>query len=173
MDFIEQTKKWLVSFVIALNLCPFAKREFDQDRIRYSVIESTDQAFCLHSVFQEVLAMDEDSNIETTLIIFAKHLSLFDDYLDFFHLAEELIYTQEYEGVYQLASFHPDYQFENSDKNDPSNFTNRSPYPIIHIIREKSIEQALKTFPTPEQIPSRNIALLKKLGSDKIKSMIK
>ena len=96
----------------------------------------------------------------------------FDDYLDFLELAEALLLEQDYEGIYQLASFHPDYCFEGAKQDDPANYTNRSPYPMLHLLRESSIELALASYPHPENIPQKNIKSLRELGLTKIQSLL-
>lgn len=116
--------------------------------------------------------LDTDTDIETTLLIYPHAFSLFDDYLDFLELAETLMCEQGYEGIYQLASFHPDYCFEGSYINDPANYTNRSPYPMLHLIRETSLEQAINCYPDPDNIPQRNIELTRSLGLTKLQNLL-
>ena len=170
---INQTKSWIKSFIIQYNICPFAKREFERGSIHYSVIKSTSTEPCLESVFTECQRLDIEPNIETTLIIYPEHFSQFNDYLDFLAMAESLLIEQDYEGVYQLASFHPDYCFEDENTLDPANYTNRSPYPMLHLIRESSLEKAIDSFQNPELIPQRNIDLTRKLGLEKIQLILK
>lgn len=161
---ITQTKKWLSTVVIGQNFCPFAKREYDTGRIHYAVIETADLSEQLEQIILHCAALDEDSNRETSLLIFPTALSNFEDYLDLLDIATALLIEQGYEGVYQLASFHPDYRFAGAPPNDPSHFTNRSPYPMVHILREASLEIALANFPNPENIPARNIEVTRGLG---------
>jgi hypothetical protein len=106
------------------------------------------------------------------LLIFSTSLSHFDDYLDFLHVAEQLLSAQGYEGVYQLASFHPDYCFDGANIDDPANYTNRSPYPMLHLLRESSLEKAIDRHPHPEQIPAHNIALTRQLGLAKMQALL-
>jgi len=161
---IRQTKKWISTVVIAHGLCPFAKKEFDKDRIHYAVIETADVEVQLEQVVLECEALDKDVDRETSLLIFPSAVSDFDDYLDLTEMATALLKAQGYEGLYQLASFHPDYCFEAVGVDDASHYTNRSPYPMLHILREASVEQALKNYPSPEDIPERNVELTQKLG---------
>lgn len=161
---ISQTQKWLSSVIIDLMLCPFAKREYDNDRIAYVVVETADLQSQLEQVIIECAALDNDVNRETSLLIFPTGLSKFEDYLDFLDIANALLAAQGYEGIYQLASFHPKYCFEGTSSDDPSNYTNRSPYPMLHIIREASLEVVLERYPNPEKIPENNIQLTKGLG---------
>jgi len=169
---IKQTEKWLSSFIINYTICPFAKREHDQARIHYAIVESTSLEHCLESVISECQRLNSEANIETSLIIFPNTFSDFDDYLDFLNLAESLLIDLRYEGIYQLASFHPNYCFEGEADSDPANYTNRSPYPMLHLIREHSLEKALASYPHPEKIPERNIVLTRQLGLEKLQTIL-
>jgi hypothetical protein len=164
MKHITETKKWLENVVIAHNICPFAKRVFDNDGIHFHVENSTNVETCLENLLDECARLDEDETIETTLLIYAKAFADFDEYLDFVEIAERLLEVEDYEGIYQLASFHPRYCFDGSTENDAANYTNRSPYPMLHLLRESSLEQALATYPNPEMIPENNIKLTRELG---------
>ncbi len=168
---IRHTKHWLSSVVIAHNLCPFAKREFDLGRIHYEVIEAEALEVQLEELIIQCAKLDINKDIETSLLIFPNGLSDFDNYLDLLDVATSLMKAQDYEGTYQLASFHPDYRFEGVPANDASHYTNRSPYPMLHILREASVEAVLKTYANPEDIPKRNIELTQKLGSGELQSL--
>lgn len=168
---INQTKKWLSSVIIDHTLCPFAKQAYDNHGIHFAVIEATDLQGQLEQVIIQCAALDNDANRETSLLIFPVGLSNsendladFENYLDFLEIATALLKKQGYEGIYQLASFHPEYCFAGTSPDDASNYTNRSPYPMLHILRESSIEAALEKFPNPENIPDNNIQLTKGLG---------
>lgn len=169
---IKQTKAWLSDFIIKHNICPFAKREFDKDSIHYEVVDSESLEEQLHSLILACVQLDGSTQIETTLVIFPNRLESFDDYLDFLELANALMYKQGYEGVYQLASFHPHYNFEGVDLDDASNYTNRSPYPILHLIREDSLEKILASYPSPEKIPARNIKYTRKMGIEVLEQLL-
>jgi len=169
---IEATQSWLTTFIIFYNICPFAKHVHETDSIRYRILDSHKIEFCLAELIAECRHLDMEPATETTLLILAEACAQFDSFLDLTAIAEQLLIDQGYEGVYQLASFHPDYCFADADKNDPANYTNRSPYPMLHIIREASIEQALSTYPNPELIPERNIELTRKLGLEKIRTLL-
>jgi hypothetical protein len=119
---------------------------------------------CLEAVLQETIRLDNETNIETTLLIFPNAFQQFDDYLDLVSLAEKLLKKNGYEGIYQLASFHPLYQFANSPENDAANYTNRSVYPMLHFLREESIDKALENYKSPEKIPDRNINFAREKG---------
>lgn len=169
---ILQTQKWLRSVVIGHTLCPFAKREDDANRIHYAVIEATDLQSQLEQLIIECAAMDRDANRETSLLIFPAALTNFDDYLYLLDIAAALLKDQGYEGVYQLASFHPDYRFADVNPDDPSHYTNRSPYPMLHILREASLEAALANYPNPENIPARNIQRTQTLGLQVMQNLL-
>ncbi|USD39763.1 DUF1415 domain-containing protein [Ferrimonas sp. SCSIO 43195] len=147
------------------NLCPFARREVERNSIRYAVIEQTKVKAVLARLVAECEHLDSHPQTETTLCILPRGFEGFYAYLDLVELAEALLVEQGYEGRYQLASFHPDYCFDGEPMDDPSNYTNRSPLPLIHLIREASMEQALQTYQQPETIPERNVAFARRKGS--------
>lgn len=163
-DMIEQTRCWIKKVIIGLNFCPFAKRVFDRNTIRYAVINGNSLDHNLQALIDECIILDSDESIETSLLMFPNTVADFYSFLDFLELANTLMADQGYQGIYQLASFHPDYCFEGEPDGDPANFTNRSPYPMLHLIRETSIEQALQHYPDPEAIPERNIELARSKG---------
>lgn len=132
--------------------------------IRYVVLPEATLENTLALVLEELQYLDRMEDIETTLLILPNRFADFEDYLDLVGLAEDLSIDQEYEGIYQIASFHPDYCFAGSDNNDPANYTNRSPYPMLHLLREDSITKAIEHYPDPEGIPARNIAYSKEKG---------
>lgn len=169
---VDQTKQWLSDVVIGHNLCPFAKREYDGNRIHYAVIETADLQTQLERVIAHCAALDQDSERETSLLIFPTALADFEDYLDALDIATALLSEQGYDGIYQLASFHPDYYFAGVDANDPSHYTNRSPYPMIHILREASLASALVRYPNPENIPTRNIRVTQELGLKAVQDLL-
>jgi hypothetical protein len=112
----------------------------------------------------DLLQASTEEEIATILLVFPSALTSFDDYLDFVHDAQALIIAAGLEGIVQLASFHPDYQFECEDADAPGNFSNRSPYPVLHLLRENMLTRVLNEFPQPDQIPERNIRTLEELG---------
>jgi len=169
---IQESKKWLESVVIEYNFCPFAKRELQQGHVRFSVCRSNNMQDFLELLIQECEYLDTHSEIETTLLIGADAFSDFDDYLDMLGLAEILMSDQGYEGTYQLASFHPDYCFDGSDDQDAANYTNRSPYPMLHLLRESSLEKALQHYDQPELIPENNVRNARTTGLEKFKSLL-
>ena len=169
---VKNTRNWLRSFVIEYSICPFARREYEKGSIHYSVSSSPDLAQQLEALIESCELLDSDTRIETLLHIFPNGLSNFDHYLDFLELATQLMHEQGYEGIFQLASFHPDYLFEGVDADDASHYTNRSPFPMLHLIREASLEKALASYPNPESIPLRNIDYTRKLGLIKLQQIL-
>ncbi|TQV88201.1 DUF1415 domain-containing protein [Aliikangiella coralliicola] len=161
---VNSVKYWIEKTIIGFNFCPFAKREFDQNRIHYELVDDRNTEEQLHSLVNEFQRLDDNQDIETTIMVFPIGLESFFDYLDFLEMANQLLADQDYEGIYQLASFHPDYCFDDVKQNAPSNYTNRSPYPLIHILREASLEKVLEKYPNPEDIPEKNIALAEETG---------
>ena len=166
---IEQTRAWLEDWVIKLNLCPFARYPYEHNQVRIVSTESRDEDDIFKFVLSELdfLYQAEPKDIEPTRAVVENGLASFDEYLDFLALLEQVIAETGLEGVIQLASFHPHYCFEGEAEDDPANLTNRSPFPMFHLIREASLEKALENYPDPETIPQRNIALLRKMYKPK------
>ncbi len=165
-------REWLETVVIGLNLCPFAKQELLDERIRFAVSDAPTEEQLLASLGAELALLDKHPEIETTLLIHPNVLGSFDDYNQFLAEAEALLVRMSYQGIYQIASFHPDYQFAGSHPDDAENYTNRSPYPILHLLREASLERAIASHPHPEQIPEDNIALMETMGVVKLKHLL-
>lgn len=168
----EQTLNWVRAFVIENNLCPFAKGPVNKGTLRITVSEQKKQALALEDLMTEIHFLDEHPKIETTLLVFSEGFKDFFAYLDLVDLAEDLLEQLEYDGVYQVASFHPDYYFADAEPDDVSNYTNRSPYPMLHILREEDLEKAINTYGDTSKIPERNSELLSQLGIEKIKKMM-
>lgn len=169
---IAQTKKWVEKVIVAHNYCPFAKREVERGSVRYRVIHETEFDSLLNEVFHECVYLDQNSDTETTLMVFPQNLENFNQFLDCLLLAEELLAQQGYEGKYQIASFHPDYIFQGAEDNDAANYTNRSPYPMFHLIREASVQRAVEHHPDPESIPERNVEFAREQGLDRMKALL-
>ena len=159
---ITQTQKWIANVVVGCNFCPFAAREVKNNTIFYAVEAASDKATCLKTLATELERLDNDASIATSFLIVPNGYADFYEYLHLVELAEKLINKLGYEGVYQVASFHPQYLFAGSTPNDAANYTNRSPYPMLHLLREEQMEQALENFAEPERIPERNIAFAAK-----------
>lgn len=160
------TRQWLEDVVIGLNLCPFARKELVNNRIRFVVSPADSEEALLMALQQELVFLNENPATETTLLIHPDLLTDFDDYNDFLAAADGLLELLELEGVYQVASFHPDYRFADTGPEDAENYTNRSPFPMLHLLREDSVARAVDSHPDPDSIPERNIALMQQLGAD-------
>jgi len=170
---IQRTMTWIRSFVIAHNICPFASHVVEQGTLSLSVLHEQDCERALEAVIQACKRLDEQVEIETTLLIIPDFLNDFFDYLDFAAIAEDRMQELGYEGVYQLATFHPDYCFAGVDANDVTNYTNRSPYPMLHLLREDSLDKAIDYYGDTEGIPERNMETLRKLGMKKVLALLK
>lgn len=161
---IAQTKKWILEVVVGCNFCPFAAAAILKNKIHYCVVNSDDTETILQEVINQCVFLDENEAVETTLLLLPNHLPDFEAYLELVDVAESVLAAAGYEGEYQVASFHPSYQFAESSERDPANYTNRSPYPMIHLLREASVEQAVATYPDVENVPTRNIAFATEKG---------
>ncbi|TYL47957.1 DUF1415 domain-containing protein [Marinomonas sp. IMCC 4694] len=163
-----QTMKWVNEFIVALNVCPFAKREVEKDSVRCVVLRSKKIEVALEELMVEVQWLDEHPETETTLLIFPTLFKDFHRYLDFVDMAEEMMFEQECEGVYQLATFHPDYCFSGAESDEVSNYTNRSPYPMLHLLREASVDKAVEFYGDTTTIPEQNVDKMDALGRAKL-----
>ena len=161
---IDQTIIWIKKVVVGCNFCPFAARTLQQHTVHYQVEASTNITECLDAFLKEIVRLDKEPQIETSFLIFPNAFQQFDDYLDLVSIAEHLLKEKGYTGVYQLASFHPLYRFANSVKNDAADYTNRSIYPMLHLLRESSVEKAVTQYENPENIPGRNVDFARKKG---------
>lgn len=165
---ITATQRWLERAVIGLNLCPFAKAVHVKGQIRYVVTPATDPAQLEAALVDELtrLHQSDAAAIDTTLLIHPQALQDFADYNAFLDVADAAIVRLGLRGEVQVASFHPNYVFAGEHVDDPSNATNRSPFPMLHLLREASIDRAVAAFPDPDVIVERNIATLRRLGLD-------
>ncbi|HEY8101816.1 MAG TPA: DUF1415 domain-containing protein [Burkholderiaceae bacterium] len=163
---LSATKAWLEKAVIGLNLCPFAKAVHVKDQIRYAISEAKTSEALLCELIDELKFLDESDplEVETTLLIHPHVLTDFLDYNDFLDVADAALDDLNLVGIIQIASFHPQYQFAGTSIDDIDNFTNRSPYPILHLLREASIERAVEAFPDASQIFDKNIETLRRIG---------
>ncbi|MCK7565429.1 DUF1415 domain-containing protein [Marinobacter xestospongiae] len=169
---VEATRRWVERVVVALNLCPFARKELVQERIRFVCSEAVSEEALLCDVHDELQYLEQHPDVETTLLIHPRVLQEFDAYLDGLADAEALLAHLGFEGVYQIASFHPDYQFAGTDNEAAENYTNRSPYPMMHLLREQSLEQAIARYPDIESIPRNNIDRVASLGEPAMRAMV-
>ena len=155
--------------VLGLGLCPFAAEPWNAGRVRLSVSCATSQNELLEELRQEIetLSLTDPDTIETTLLIIPGVLLDFSEFNQFLDLTDGLITQHDWTGEFQIASFHPKYQFANTQPDDPSNLTNCSPYPILHILRESSMTRALETYANPERIPITNVETLQNLSEQR------
>ena len=165
-------RRWVETVVVDLNLCPFAKRELVKNRVRFAVTEATSEEQLLMVLQTELEYLNSEPAIETTLLIHPDVLHDFYDYNQFLSYAEGLLVQMKLDGVYQIASFHPDYQFAGTEPADAENYTNRSPYPMLHLIREESLERAIAAYPDVDKIPLRNTELMNTLGEDRLQKLL-
>lgn len=163
---ISATRLWLEKAVIGLNLCPFAKAVYIKNQVRIVVSHAPHLDGFLEDLDRELdfLAAANPEEIDTTLLIHPTLLPDFLDFNDFLQIADAAVEEHGLEGILQIASFHPDFQFEGTTPDDISNYTNRAPYPTLHLLREASIERAVAAFPEAESIYQRNIETLENLG---------
>jgi hypothetical protein len=167
-EIVAATRDWLEKAVIGLNLCPFAKAVYVKEQVRYVVSEATHLDGYLEDIDREIefLAAADPQQVDTTLIM---HASLLEDFLDFndvLDLVDDAVTEHGHEGVLQVAAFHPLWQFADTEPDDIGNFTNRAPFPTIHLLREASVTRAVDAFPEAESIYERNIDTLERLGLD-------
>ncbi|MCP4989005.1 MAG: DUF1415 domain-containing protein [Colwellia sp.] len=170
---ISAIKQWLDEIIIGLNFCPFAKKEFVNNTICYHQSKEEQVKPALKEFVEQCHYLNQHDEIETTLLIYSDGFRSFERYLDLVDYANDLLIDSGFEGIFQLASMHPEYCFADDDFDAPSNFTNRSPYPLIHIIREASMAKVLKVYKDPEQIPEDNIALAQQRGSNFFQDVLK
>lgn len=166
-------KSWIEKVIVGLNFCPFAKKEMERNTVRYAIFPATQVNDALSHLLDELALLDQQPDIQTTLLVFPLGFVDFECYLEMLELANSLLSQGGYAGLYQLASFHPDYCFDGEDQHDPANYTNRSPYPILHILREASIEAVLKRYSDPESIPENNITKARELGTSYLQALLK
>ncbi|WP_377113727.1 DUF1415 domain-containing protein [Pseudoalteromonas sp. M58] len=163
---ISQTREWVSSVIVKYNFCPFARKEVENNCIHYIVSNANTIDDAVMDMLEQCIELDRESERETTLIMFDNGFSDFEDFLDLVDLANALLVAQGFEGKYQIANFHPDYVFADSDETDPANYTNRAPFPTLHLIREASMSEALENYDEPESIPEHNINLARRKGID-------
>jgi len=165
---IAATVHWMEKAVIGLNLCPFAKAVHVKRQIRYVVSDASTPEALLEQLMDELqhLADADPEQLDTTLLIHPSVLQDFEDYNEFLDVADAALEDMGFDGELQVASFHPDYQFADTEKNDIDNYTNRSPYPTLHLLREESVERAVDAFPEAAEIFEKNIATLRALGHE-------
>ena len=167
-EIIAATRNWLEKAVIGLDLCPFARTVYMRDQVRFVVSEAETPEALLADLVGELRTLSETDPeaIDTTLLIHPWVLEDFLDYNDFLDVAEAAVAELGLEGEIQVASFHPRYQFAGTEPDDVENYTNRSPYPILHLLREASVERAVAAFPDTSGIFEKNIETMRRLGHE-------
>ncbi len=167
-EIIANTQRWIERAVIGLNLCPFAKAVHVKKQMRYVVSSATTPEALLQHLINELELLAETSaeKIDTTLLIHPGVLGDFLDYNDFLEVADEILEELDLAGELQIASMHPQYQFADTQPDNIENYTNRSPYPTLHLLREASVDKAVAAFPEADQIFEKNIETMKKLGHE-------
>jgi hypothetical protein len=168
LDPIAATRRWLERAVIGLNLCPFAKAVHAKGQVRYVLSDADTPQALLEQLGEELLRLRDTpaEEVDTTLLVHPRVLADFLDYNDFLDDADALVEALGLDGVLQVASFHPDYRFAGTEPDDLGNFSNRAPFPTLHLLREDSVERAVAAFPDPDAIVERNIGTLRQLGAD-------
>jgi hypothetical protein len=170
---VERTRRWIATMVIGLNLCPFARRVFDAGTIRYAVTDTRDVAALLGVLASELAALTASAAFETTLLIHPRVLGAFGDYNDFLDDADRLVDDLGLRGTVQVASFHPDYRFAGTAPDAVENYTNRAPYPMLHLLREESVSAVAGDPDALLAIPRRNVEALRGLGIEKVRARLK
>lgn len=171
-SYITAVRQWVERLVIGYNLCPFAKRELLHDRVRFVVSAAEDEEQLLVDLENELILLGAQEGIETTLLIVPHVLQDFFDFNQFLGRADQRVAQLKLKGVFQIAHFHPDYQFGGTDPDDAENYSNKSPYPVLHLLREASLDRALEHYPDAESIPERNIEQLEQMGSDQLRRLL-
>lgn len=174
-DAIEaDVRRWLERAVIGLNLCPFAKAIYVKQQVRIVISDASTERALLEQLGEE-LALLRDTpaeTVDTTLLVHPQVLGDFLDYNDFLDDADGLVEAMDLDGVLQVASFHPDYRFADTAPDDAGNLTNRAPWPILHLLREDSIDRAVAAYPDPDGIIARNIATMRELGAEGFRTLL-
>jgi uncharacterized protein len=163
--------QWLQEVVIGLNLCPFARKPFMANAVRIVTVAHAQSAAILNSLQQELEYLTVNTEIETTILVLTGALDDFLLYNDFIHDVEDWLWQNNYEGIYQVASFHPDYCFADATADAVSNFTNRAPFPLLHILREEQLENLLARYDDADAIPQNNIHKLEQLTAVQLRTL--
>jgi hypothetical protein len=169
-----QTLHWIETIVIGLDLCPFARRSIDAARLRVEVSDVSSEGELANLFVAELRHLESTAgaNLDSTLIVHPLVFQDFIDFNDFLGVAEALLEAEGFQEKFQIASFHPDYRFEGADPDAIGNFTNRSPHPMLHLLRESSVSRAVDAHPDPESIPTVNISRLEALGMPALRRLL-
>lgn len=171
---VARTLAWVEHAVIGLNLCPFAKAVYVKQQVRFVLSDAELEDDLLEELAEELLRLRDTpaEEIDTTLLVHPRVLTDFLEYNDFLDRVDALIEALELDGVLQVASFHPQYQFADTDPDDPGNGTNRAPYPTLHLLREDSLDRAVAAYPDPDAIVQRNLETMERLGLDGLRRLL-
>ncbi|MHB9117099.1 MAG: DUF1415 domain-containing protein [Burkholderiales bacterium] len=172
---VARTRCWIERVVIEFNLCPFARKPYESGLVRY-VVSPADRAEALLTELMrelEFLRATDAGEVETTVLIHPYVLADFFDYNDFLGMVDDMLYQEGYEGEFQVASLHPDYQFAGVPADAAENYSNRSPYPVLHLLREDGLAQAIAGYARPDKIPERNIRMLEKMGAERMRELLR
>jgi hypothetical protein len=174
-EVIAATRRWLEKAVIGLNLCPFAKAVHAKGQVRYRVSAAQSVDALVEDLMAELKGLEaaDPAAVDTALLIHPRVLGDFDDYNDFLDIADTLLDELDLTGVLQIASFHPQYRFAGTSPDAIENYTNRSPFPLLHLLREDSVERAVTTYPDVADIPERNIVTMNRLGIEGWNALMK
>ena len=164
--------QWLQDIVIDLNLCPFAQQELQSGGVEYYVSESTEEIQLMHELEQQLKRLQCDDSIGTLLLIHPTVGIKFDDYNQMLTMADNLLEVMGLVGEFQIASFHPDYQFAHAQINSAENYTNRSPFPMLHLLRESDLEQAIAHYAGIDKVPTRNIQTMNQIGRSNLRNKL-
>ena len=168
---IAQTRKWIIDVVVGCHFCPFALEEVKKDRLHFEVIKVS-KTVVLKALLAALKKMDADAAVETLFLLLPQDFARFADYLKLVQASNVLLTKEGYSGIYQIASFHPAYLFAHSNAKDAANYTNRSPYPMLQILREESVSRAIDRYPDTNKIPERNIAFARSKGLASMQSLL-
>lgn len=162
---LAAVRRWLDTFIVGMQLCPFAAAPLAEGRVRLAVTGARSDQELIYALLEEIRALDADPNVETSLLIHPRALNDFDEYNQFLDVVDAILEETDREGVYQVASFHPDYQFDGTAPDAAENYTNRSPFPLLHLLRESSISRVLDTGVDTNAVPERNILRMNAQGT--------
>jgi hypothetical protein len=168
---VSAVQRWIDRFVVRLDLCPFARGALENGSVRFILSEASDEAQLLQALKDALELLSGDPNIETAFVVHPNVLADFYDFNQFLGDCDRLLVAMDLEGVFQIASFHPHYQFAQTEPADAENYSNRSPYPMLHILREQSVERAVGAYPDIDKVPDRNVETLNKIGVERLQLM--
>ena len=166
--------RWLTEFIVGHDICPFARRPLTMDLVKLRVVESPEEEDLTQSLLRalEELVLTPRTSLETTIIIIPNQFPDFDDFWSYCEWTKEILTQSRVEGLVQIVGFHPQFRFAESEENDAANYVNRSPYPLLHLIREESVEEAAEQYPNIAAIPERNALYLRRLSKTSLEQLV-